>query len=265
MKHKSSILSFLLGAAVTFLLGASSVFQFTLSSDTLYVDGVKLDKSLYKYEGSNYLPLRATAEALGADVQYDNGRIDIISKMTDAEAVAAKCRDSCVMVYVYNNGTVVRMGSGFCYNGYIITAEHLMDDGDVYAIFPDEQVSGVYTYKVDVQTDLDIAVLTADIDLPSVTLGDSDKLREGQKLISITSPKGAQNIVDECLYSGKALVNGEFILGISDSSINVGSSGGAVFDMDGELIGVVRGGVEGVDVATAIPINMVKPILEQLK
>ncbi len=263
MKVKQNIISFLLGIAVAFTLGATSVFEFTLSSDTLYVDGVRVDKTIYKYEGSNHLPVRATAEAMGAEVEYVPGRIDITSKLTDIEAVAAKCKDSCVMVYVYKGNTPIGSGSGFAYNGYIITAKHITDAGNRYLIYPDNSKYNTVASVVDIKTDLDISVLTTDIDLPSVTLGDSDKLKEGQKVIAITSPASVKNAVDEGIYYGTTLTNGRDHIGISDSNMDAGSSGGAVFDTDGSLIGVVVRGVKGN--GAAIPVNDIKPILEQLK
>ena len=263
MKVKQNIISFLLGMAVMLTLGFTSVFEFTLSSDTLYVDGVQVDKSLYKYEGSNYLPLRATAEALGAEVEYDNGRIDITSKLTDIEAVVAKCKDSCVMVYVYKGNTIVGTGSGFFYNGYIITAKHVTDAGDRYVIFRDDSTFGVTATLKALETDRDISALSIKVDMPSVVLGDSDKLKEGQKVIAVTSPAGVKNAVDECFYHGMAYTSGKDHLGISDSNMDGGSSGGAIFNTDGELIGIVIRGVKGN--GAAIPVNEIKPILEQLK
>ena len=263
MKVKQNIISFLLGMAVMLTLGFTSVFEFTLSSDTLYVDGVQVDKSLYKYEGSNYLPLRATAEALGANVEYADGRIDITSKLTDIEAVTAKCKDSCVMIYVYKGGKAVMQGSGFVYNGYIVTAKHVTDAGNSYIVYTDDSVSGIPASLVDVETDLDVAVLSANIAIPSVVLGDSDRLREGQKLVSITSPAGVQNVVDQCIYTGEVYDSKGNYLGVSDTLMTGGSSGGAVFTEQGEIISMSCRGIDGVN--NTIPINRIKPILEKLK
>ena len=263
MKVKQNIIAFLLGIAFTLTLGFTSVFQFTLSSDTLYVDGVRKDVAIYKYDGSNHLPVRATAEALGAEVEYADGRIDITSKLTDIEAVAAKCKDSCVMIYVYKDGKTVGNGSGFIYNGYIITAKHVTDAGDRFVVYHDDSVYGADVSIAPLKSDLDISALKLIDSPPSVTLGDSDKLKEGQKVIAVTSPAGVKNAVDECFYHGMAYTSGKDHLGISDSNMDGGSSGGAIFDTDGELIGIVIRGVKGN--GAAIPVNDIKPILEQLK
>lgn len=262
MKVKQNVISFLLGIAFTVTIGATSVFQFTLSSDTLYVDGVRVDKAMYKYEGSNHLPVRATAEALGAEVEYANGRIDITSKLTDIEEVVKNCKDSCVMIYVYKDGKAVMQGSGFAYNGYIVTAKHVTDAGSQYIIYTDDSIYGVSASLVEIETDLDVAVLSANIAIPSVVLGDSDRLREGQKLVAITSPASVKNAVDEGLYHGVAFTNGRKHVGISDSNIDDGSSGGAIFDMSGNVIGVFVRGVNGN--GAAIPVNDVKPLLKEL-
>lgn len=263
MKVKQNIISFLLGIAFTLTLGATSVFQFTLSSDTLYVDGVRVDKSLYKYDGSNHLPVRATAEALGAQVEYADGRIDITSKLTDIETVVAKCKDSCVMVYVYKGDTLKGTASGFAYNGYIITAKHVTNAGDRYVVYHDYSNYGVNASLVPLDSDLDISALKIDIELPTVTFGGSDNLKEGQKVIAITSPAGVKNAVDECFYQGIVNTNNKDHLGISDSNMDAGSSGGAIFNTDGELIGMNVRGVGGN--GAAIPVNYIKPALKQLK
>jgi len=60
-----------------------------------------------------------------------------------------------------------------------------------------------------------------------------------------------------------AYTSGKDHLGISDSNMDGGSSGGAIFNTDGELIGIVVRGVKGN--GAAIPVNEIKPILEKLK
>jgi S1-C subfamily serine protease len=267
MKVKSNIISFILGMAVTILLGAGT-YQFALSTDNLFVNGVKVDKTLFKYDGSNVLPLRATAEALGLDVEYTKGRIDLNSKLTDLETVVKNCKDSCVMIYCYDNtGKAVSQGSGFVYksNGstFVVTAKHVTDKGTQYIVFSDDSIYGIEATLQSVETDLDVAVLKVNADLPSVVLGDSERLVEGCRLVSISSPKGIQNTIDECLYTGISLSRSKPHLGISESEMNVGSSGGAIFNYQGELIGMNVLG-EG-NANDAIPINDMKSILVKLK
>lgn len=100
-----------------------------------------------------------------------------------------------------------------------------------------------------------------------MVIGDSDKLVVGEKLISISSPKGIKNIIDECLFSGfKFLSNGNIFSNyvcLSESIMNSGSSGGAIFNMKGELIAINQGGHTLENIDNAIPINDIKPLLER--
>jgi S1-C subfamily serine protease len=105
-----------------------------------------------------------------------------------------------------------------------------------------------------------LAILKADISLPSVKLGDSDELIEGEKLVSITSPGGAKNMIDECLFSGNAADNH---FSVSESAIAPGSSGGGVFNYNSEVIGMAV--TSGYENAGLIPINNIKPILKNIK
>lgn len=263
MKIKQNIISFLLGMAIMFPVGGYAANLIVKAVDVpVIVDGAQIDTEVYNINGSNFTPARAVAEAMGGTVEWIDGEVRIETPKTDTEAVAEACKDSCVMIYVYKGNTLKGNASGFVYNGYVITARHVTDAGNKYTIFYDDKLYGVSATLVDIDTDLDISALSIDVDLPSVTLGDSDKLREGQKIIAITSPSGVKNAIDECLYHGTTYTGGRYHIGISDSRMDVGSSGGAAFDADGNLVGMVTKGYEATH--AAIPVNEIKPILEQL-
>lgn len=257
------LISFLVSLLIFFGgVGAATYYQFTLSTDVLYANGAKIDAPMYKLNGRNYLPLKTVADTLGADVSYNKGRIDL-DNLTDLERVVKKVKDSCVMIYVYKDGKAVMRGSGFAYNGHIITAKHVTDAGDKYIVYTDDSIYGIEATKKAVETDLDVSVLTVPIEIPSVTLGDSDRLIEGQELVAITSPDGMKNSVDGCLYSGKGYNKGGYYVDISETEIVGGSSGGAVFNMLSNFIGMMVVGSNGQ--GEAIPVNDLKPIFEKLK
>ena len=179
---------------------------------------------------------------------------------TDLEQVVANTKDSCVMIYAFYTNRTVNQGSGWAYEGYIVTARHVIEGAHLVSISTDDSENdriGKIVYKDD---KLDLAILKADISLPSVKLGDSDELIEGEKLVSITSPEGAKNMIDECLFSGNAADNH---FSVSESAIAPGSSGGAVFNYNSEVIGMVV--TSGYENAGLIPINNIKPILKNIK
>jgi S1-C subfamily serine protease len=122
----------------------------------------------------------------------------------------------------------------------------------------------------------DIAVLRLDVDnLPTATLGDSDRVRVGQWVLAIGSPFGLNQTVTHGIISAKE--RGQIGLGASirikeflqtDAAINPGSSGGPLVNLDGEVIGIntaiasQNGSSSGV--AFSIPANLVKRIVKQL-
>lgn len=271
MKVKQNVVFFLLGALLMLPFGGYAATLVAQAVDVpIYVDGQRIDTTVYAIEDRNYTSVRDVAEAMGGIVEWKNKAVWIETpkvEPTDIEKVVETCKDSCVMIYVYKNGTLVGQGSGFAYNGYIITAKHITDAGDKFAIYQDDLFYGLYALPVELDTILDVSALVFDValkpNIPSVTLGDSDTLKEGQKLIAITSPAGVKNAVDECFYHGMTYTDDKEHIGISDSNIEGGSSGGAIFNTDGELIGIVTRGVKGN--GAAIPVNKIKPILEKLK
>jgi S1-C subfamily serine protease len=262
---KKSIIGFIFGAILMLSVNvaADTYYQFAASQNTLYVDGAKIEMPLYNYQYTNHAPIRAVAEAVGLDVKVTGTRIDFTSPLTDLETVAKNCKDSCVMIYAYLPNGIISQGSGWVYNGYVITAKHVVNGAEKIDIFLDDSMYGVSGTIHYMDKTLDVAVIKSDTKLPSVILGDSNKLNEGQKLVSITSPAGVQNTIDECVNSGFAYFEEGTYLTISESSMDKGSSGGAIFNLDGELIAIANSGNEGGQ--HAIPINDIKPILEKLK
>jgi hypothetical protein len=259
---KKSVIGFMFGVILTLSVSvaADTYYQFAKSENTLYVDGTKIEMPLYNYQYTNYASIRGVAEALGLDIKVTDKRIDFTSPLTDLETVAKNCKDSCVMIYAYKDDMRYQ-GSGFIYNGYVITAKHVVDGAKTIDVFLDDSIYSISASTVPIETDLDIAVLKAYTTNPSVVLGDSDKLIEGQKLVSITSPKDAKNTIEGCLYS--SMLESKLI--ISDTIMTGGSSGGAIFNLKGELIGVQRSLITDTKIVLATPINDIKPILEKLK
>lgn len=243
-------------------VAANTYYQFVASHNTLYVDNTRVEYPMYNYQYTNYASIRGVAEALGLDIKVTDKRIDFTSPLTDLETVAKNCKDSCVMIYAYK-GDMRYQGSGFIYNGYVITAKHVVDGAKKIDIFFDDSIYGMSASIVPTETNLDVAALKTYTTKPSLTLGDSDKLIEGQKLVSITSPQGAKNTIDEFIYSGLIYDYEQYFLNLSDTFMTSGSSGGAVFNYNSEVLGLMSMGAEGT--MSAIPINDIKPILENLK
>lgn len=260
---KKFSIGLLVGILLMFSVNAFAAVMLNEIPFVLYIDDVKVEKPLYAdANGTTYAPLWEISEKFGIDARLKGNDIYMTTPKTDTEAIAEKCKDSCVMVYAYTK-THQKQGSGFVYNGYVITAKHVVEGATRISIFTDDEKYGVTGVVHYTHPTLDLAVIKAYTNKPSVVLGDSDKLTEGQKLISITSPNGTMNSIDECLFSGLGDYDkGKFIT-ISESEMASGSSGGATFNPDGEVVAITTNGIGASHLA--IPINSIKSILENLK
>ncbi len=154
---------------------------------------------------------------------------------------------------------------------YIITNNHVIRHAD------DIRVEGTdsrfFAAEVVGRDSLsDVAVLKIDADdLPTLTMGDSDQLREGEWVIAIGHPLGLAYSVTIGTVSalGRARFGPEYGSFIqTDAAINMGNSGGALVNLRGELVGINTaissndGG--NIGIGFAIPINLVKHVAEQL-
>ncbi|MFW6387525.1 MAG: Do family serine endopeptidase, partial [Thermodesulfobacteriota bacterium] len=164
------------------------------------------------------------------------------------------------------------LGSGFIISedGYVLTNKHVIDDARKVTV----KTSDGNTYPATiVGTDqkLDIALLKIDagVQLPTVSIGDSNKLEVGEWVLAIGNPFGLEQTVTAGIVSAKGRVIGagpydNFIQ--TDASINPGNSGGPLFNTDAEVVGINTAIVpRGHGIVFATPINAVTAILPQLR
>jgi serine protease Do len=174
------------------------------------------------------------------------------------------------------NRSGTSLGSGFIISsdGYILTNNHVVNDADKVTVMLHDRRS--FTAKV-VGTDklYDIALLKIKAhDLPTVTIGDSSKLKPGQWVLAIGSPFTFDYTVTQGIVSavGRNLGRRDqpdtaFIQ--TDVPINPGNSGGPLLNMDGQVVGVnsqiysKTGGYMGV--SFSIPIDLAMDAVQQLK
>ena len=165
------------------------------------------------------------------------------------------------------------LGSGFIISkdGFIVTNYHVVKGAtEVRVVLKDGSEYKAKIYGTDPKTD--IALLKIDPkgrDLPTVKLGDSDKLKVGEWVLAIGNPFGLSYTVTAGIVSAKGRVIGEgpyddFIQ--TDASINPGNSGGPLVNTDGEVVGINTAIIKNAQgIGFAIPINLAKHIIEQLK
>jgi Do/DeqQ family serine protease len=163
------------------------------------------------------------------------------------------------------------LGSGFLISkdGYIVTNDHVVRDAESIQVkLSNDKVYDAKVIGGDQKTDIAVIKINA-AELPSVVLGDSDKLEVGQWAIAIGNPFG----LDRTLTVGVISATGRSNMGIetyenfiqTDASINPGNSGGPLLNVYGEVVGINTAIVAaGQGIGFAIPINMAKPVFSQL-
>lgn len=164
------------------------------------------------------------------------------------------------------------LGSGFIISndGYIFTNNHVVEQTDKILV----KVSDGKEYEAkiigtDAKTDIALIKIKPDNSLPFVEIGDSDSVKVGEWVIAIGNPFGLEQTVTAGIVSAKGRVIGagaydNFIQ--TDASINPGNSGGPLFNMAGKVIGINTAIVaQGQGIGFAIPMNMAKSILSDLK
>jgi serine protease Do len=165
------------------------------------------------------------------------------------------------------------IGSGFIVSpdGLILTNAHVVADAsEVTVKLTDRREFKAKVLGADPQTD--IAVLKIDArSLPAVRLGKADSVRVGEWVVAIGSPYGFENTVTSGIVSAKArsLPDGTYVPFIqTDVAVNPGNSGGPLFNMNGEVIGINSqiysgtGGYQGL--SFAIPIDVAVKVKDQL-
>jgi len=164
------------------------------------------------------------------------------------------------------------LGSGFIIDkeGYIITNNHVVEKAEQIKVkLSDKKEYDAQVIGTDPKTDLALIKIKAAGSLPVVRLGDSDKLEVGEWVVAIGNPFGLEQTVTTGIISAKGRVIGagpydDFLQ--TDASINPGNSGGPLFNLKGEVVGINTAIVAGGQgIGFAIPVNMAKGLLPQLK
>jgi serine protease Do len=176
-----------------------------------------------------------------------------------------------------NYAPVRGIGSGFIISpdGYILTNTHVVSNASKITVkLTDRREFDAKVVGEDERTDVAVIKIVAKGELPVVRLGDSNKLRPGQWVLAIGSPFGFENSVTAGVVSAIARGNvGEGGNGYvpfiqTDVAVNPGNSGGPLFNLNGEVVGINSqiysrsGGYEGI--SFAIPIDVANNVAEQL-
>lgn len=184
----------------------------------------------------------------------------------DTNAIS-KAEASVVKVYCYDyNGKESCTGSGFLAfdSQTIVTNYHVASEGYTIKVATGNEVNydveSVITYNID--KDIAILKLKKATDEEPLILGNSDELKKGENVTAIGSPLGIKNSISTGVFSGRIPSKDSELLQFT-ASISPGSSGGALFNDKGEVVGVTSASYEdGQNLNLAIPVNIVLEIYD---
>ncbi len=161
------------------------------------------------------------------------------------------------------------IGSGFIINanGQILTNAHVVDGADTVTVtLKDGRTFKGKVLGEDPVTDVAVVKIPSE-NLPTVTLGNSEKLQPGDEAIAIGNPLGLDNTVTSGIISAKGRTISDQRIDFlqTDAAINPGNSGGPLLNSQGQVIGINTAIIQGAQgIGFAIPINTAKRIATQL-
>ena len=161
-------------------------------------------------------------------------------------------------------------------DGYIVTNNHVIEDGNEYEItLNDQREFQAELVGVDASTDLALLKISAP-DLPYVLFGNSDSLRVGEWVMAVGNPFNLESTVTAGIVSAKGrninILEDQYSIESfiqTDAAVNPGNSGGALVNTNGELVGIntaiitQSGRYEGY--SFAVPANLVQKVIFDLK
>jgi serine protease Do len=164
------------------------------------------------------------------------------------------------------------VGSGFIISkdGYVMTNHHVVEGADeIYVTLTDKREFKGKLIGSDQRTDVALVKIES-TNLPSLKIGDPNRVRVGEWVLAIGSPFGLDSTVTAGIVSAKGRETGDYLPFIqTDVAVNPGNSGGPLLNMRGEVIGINSqiysrtGGFMGI--SFAIPIDEAQRVTDQLR
>ena len=237
-----------------------------ITDDSNYCNYCGIETQKSKARERRRIPILLVVLSLALGITYLSGKY-VYKAFFPEKLDYEKLSQSVVKIICYDaSGTECKTGSGVVamYDNVVVTNYHVVagesftfdiitDWGEAYP------ARSILAYNED--RDLALLELESGTPLTPLDIGDSRDLKRGDKVIAIGSPNGLLNTVSEGIISGfRASETGNFLQ--TTAAVSNGSSGGALLNSSGELIGITCGSLNaGENIGYAIPSNEIDKVL----
>lgn len=263
----------------TILTATTTVLVITIIG--FYLFNLYINIDINNESSTSYNTIKTGTSKTVAQINQDSTKIaDVIEEVSKSVVGISKLKENGSSIFLKDGSTKLGLGTGVIVSedGYIITNEHV--SGGKYSTCYVTLENGK-NYSANVvwsDTDLDLSIIKINVKgLPYVTLADSDKIRQGETAYAIGNPIGFefQRTVTSGIISAvnrtikieeedKSSYMEDLIQ--TDATINPGNSGGPLINPNGEVIGINSIKIDTAEaIGFAIPINIIKPIVESYK
>lgn len=266
-KEKNNILTWVIGEAI---------FIFIVATATIILYDMYINIDVTPHE--SYIPEKVAKEV---NVENTSDISETIENTSQSVVGISKIVSNDAGIFSINSEKTLSLGSGIIItdNGYILTNEHV--SGGKYSkcyvtiAGEKEEYQGTVIWA---DSDIDLSIIKIEkLGLIPAKLGNSDKIKIANKVYAIGNPIGVEfertvtaGIISAVDRTIKLKEDEEYSymedLIQTDATINSGNSGGPLVNENGEVIGINTVKIQEAEgIGFAIPINLVKPILQKIK
>lgn len=266
------------------MISALLLLQTAMAAPNVEVNGTQIDTDAVIIDDKTYVPLRGVFEAAGAEVSWNEetqtAGINISNSLSDDELIPSVIESvSPSVVGIIGRGKTESyygsqegIMSGSCViiktGGEILTNAHVVKNmNTILVVMNDGKGYEAQLKYIDEDTDLAVVKIKK-IGLPVVKFANSEDIVVGKQVIAIGTPItfSLRNSATVGHISGLNRSVGEpYRLVQTDTAITHGNSGGALINMNGELVGITSSGYSGTNTNFAVPVDTVKYVLNQFE
>lgn len=266
------------------MISALLLSQTAMAAPNVEVNGTQIDTDAVIIDDKTYVPLRGVFEAAGAEVSWNEetqtAGINISNSLSDDELIPSVIESVSPSVVgiigrgktesYYGSQEGIMSGSGVIIKtgGEILTNAHVVKNmNTILVVMNDGKGYEAQLKYIDEDTDLAIVKIKK-IGLPVVKFANSEDIVVGKQVIAIGTPItfSLRNSATVGHISGLNRSVGEpYRLVQTDTAITHGNSGGALINMNGELVGITSSGYSGTNTNFAVHVDTVKYVLNQFE